>query len=144
MIRIPKVRTLGFSLIELMVTVSIVGVLASIAYPSYLAYTRRSNRTDATSAMVHDAQMLERCYSQTFSYIGCPNVPTTATPTPNGYYSVLVATPAAAQFTITATPAKSPQTGDTQCSTFTMGSGGVQTATDAGGALTTSVCWGSK
>jgi type IV pilus assembly protein PilE len=46
----------GFSLIELMVTVGIVALLAAIAYPSYLRYTTRSNRSAAQSYLMGAAQ----------------------------------------------------------------------------------------
>ena len=65
----------GFTLVELMITVGIVAILAAIAIPSYSAYVMRSNRTDATRTMVADAQALERCYSQTFTYLGCAPLP---------------------------------------------------------------------
>jgi type IV pilus assembly protein PilE len=51
----------GFSLIELMMAVAIVGILAAIAVPSYTAFVRQSNRTDAVRALTLDAQALERC-----------------------------------------------------------------------------------
>ena len=49
-------RGAGFSLIELMVTVGIVALLAAIAYPSYLRYTIRSNRSAAQSYLMDAAQ----------------------------------------------------------------------------------------
>jgi type IV pilus assembly protein PilE len=134
-------RARGFTLIELVVTMGVIAILAAIAYPNYLAYTQRGNRTDATRNMLLIGQALERCYSQTFSYIGCANVPASTTTT---FYTISLATPTASQYTLTAVPNGLPQTGDSTCQTFTMSSGGVQTATDSGGADQTTKCWGSN
>ena len=59
----------GFSLIELMVTVAIVGVLAAIAYPSYTEYVNRSKRAEATAALLAATQALERYYSVNNTYL---------------------------------------------------------------------------
>jgi type IV pilus assembly protein PilE len=137
----------GFTLIELMVVVAIVGVLAAIAYPSYLAYVRQANRTDATKSLQLTAQSLQRCYSQNFTYLTGCNVVAGSTPSPNAYYTIKLVIPDAQDYTLTATPANPPQTGDTGCWTFTLVSTGVQTAANSGGttnATITQTCWGSN
>ena len=80
----------GFTLIELMIVVVIVGILSSIALPSYQQYTMRANRTDGMSSiqMLLDAQ--ERYYADHISYtedltklgLSDPYV------TPEGHYSI--------------------------------------------------------
>ena len=58
----------GFTLIELMVVVAIVGILAAIAYPSYTEQVARSRRTDAQGMLLHTAQWLERQYTVSNAY----------------------------------------------------------------------------
>ncbi|WP_036256498.1 type IV pilin protein [Spongiibacter marinus] len=53
----------GFTLLELMITVAIVAILASIAYPSYQEQVAKSRRNEATNALMVGAQALERYYS---------------------------------------------------------------------------------
>ena len=68
----PRPQT-GFTLIELMITVAIVGILAAIAYPSYSDYVIRSKRSEAKQALIEVAQMLERNYTVANTYVSFPN-----------------------------------------------------------------------
>ncbi|MFM9914466.1 MAG: type IV pilin protein [Rhizobacter sp.] len=58
----------GFTLIELMITVAIVAVLASIAYPSYREYIDRSRRSEAQGILMESAQWMERFYAENYRY----------------------------------------------------------------------------
>src|ERR1700729_3760276 len=135
----------GVTLNELMITLVIVAILMGIAIPSYSAYVRRSNRTDATRTLTLDAQLLQRCYSQYYSFTaaGCP-LTAGVYNSPNNYYSITVAIPTATTYTLSAAPIAAPQTADTACTLFTLISSGQQSAQNSLGANSSQTCWGSN
>jgi len=65
-------RLAGFTLIEVMIVVVIIGILASIAYPSYDEYVKRGNRTEGQVFLSDAAARQERYYSQNNSYTADP------------------------------------------------------------------------
>ena len=69
----------GFSLIELLIVIAIIGILAGIAYPNYQEYVARARRADAKTVLLENAQFLERFYTQNGTYVGAA-LPVTEAP----------------------------------------------------------------
>ncbi len=122
----------GVTLIELLITVVIVGILASIAYPSYQTYVARANRTEAQGILMENAQFLERNYSTANRYDtlnsdgtgGAPAIIAQSPKTGTAKYSIAAAYGTSQIFTLTATPTGS-MTGDS-CGNLTLTNTGVK------------------
>lgn len=59
----------GFTLIELMIVVAIIGIISAIAYPSYTSYITRGKRTECRSAIMQTMAQQERYYTQQNAYL---------------------------------------------------------------------------
>lgn len=126
------VRHKGFTLIELMVTVAIVGIIAAVAYPAYLKSAQKGRRGDAKSALTQYAQALERCYTEFGNYQSI-NCPVYSKLTGVGYtstaslYTVTVSNLTNTTYTLTATAVSTgPQAKDTGCTAMTLDNTGTQ------------------
>jgi type IV pilus assembly protein PilE len=145
----------GFTLIELMVVVAIVGILASVAYPSFMSQVRKSRRSDAVVAMSGVQQAQESWRANKSSYITTTSLLTTAAPdglgfrttglSESGYYSLSLSPNTATAIppcttescyivTATAVPGKS-QASDTNCTSLVI------TVTNGSGVKTPDACW---
>ncbi len=124
----------GFTLIELLITLVIIAILMSLAFPSYRTWILKSHRTDAMATLSQDQAILERCYAQTFAYNqACASLPAFPQASPLGYYTITLTNQTATTYTLTAT-ATGVQTADTACTTFTLNQANQKTATQ-------SACW---
>jgi type IV pilus assembly protein PilE len=141
-----KYAVSGFTLIELMVTVAILSILATIAVTSYTSQVQKSRRTEAKSALLDLAGREERLFSTTNTYsqdeafLGYATVSTQMTNMPfgNGYYQ-MTAVATATTYTLTATPVGA-QAADGTCGSFSVNQLGVQTVSGTG---TVATCWGN-
>ncbi|MED5388439.1 MAG: type IV pilin protein [Pseudomonadota bacterium] len=128
----------GFTLIELMIVVAIVGMLAAIAYPSYQNHVEKGRVSDGRVALTRAANLMERCFSTRGTYANCPAL-ATAIPSESGFYSVDDSAADANSFTLQATRAKA--TSNNKCGTLTLTQTGAKgvTGTAPWGA---DRCWG--
>lgn len=140
----------GFTLIELMITVVIIGILASIAYPSYTQYVQRANRAEARSILLENAQILERNYTtanryDTVNSDGTGGAPVTIAQSPSTgtvKYNIAPAFGAAPAQTFTLGAAPVGVMAGDACGVITLTSTGVK---GAAGVTTTAIvdqCWG--
>ena len=120
----------GFTLIELMITVVIVAILASIAFPSYATFMKKSRRGDTEAVMMDIAQREQQYLLDSRTY--APTVAALNTTIPvavSSYYNIVIAAPGGAPptFVVTATPkAGTAQAGDP---TLTLNNTGVKSPT---------------
>lgn len=117
----------GFTLIELMIVIAIIGILATVAYPNYQESVAKSRRADAKGALTSFAVAMERYYSETGKYsgvgedTGTPTIFATKSPVDGAvaYYDLKVAA-TDSSYTLSAVPThNSPQEND-KCGTLAL------------------------
>ena len=102
----------GFTLIELMITVAVVGILAAIAYPSYTQYVERARRQEAIATMLETQQFAERFFTENRTYVGAgAALPATLRQSPRGgstvFYTISIGGESVTAYTASATPSGS-------------------------------------
>lgn len=133
----------GFTLIEMMIVVAIIGIIAGIAYPSYMESVRKSNRADAKVSLNDVAQRLQRCYTvyNVYNSEDCSiaeSLKNNASITSGERMYSISAVLGTNSFTLTAAPVSgTSQAGDSKCGSLTLSNAGVQAATGTPGTN----CW---
>ena len=98
-------RAGGFSLLELMITVVVIGILAAVAYPSYQDYVKRGNRSAAQTFMMTIAQRQEQYLVSNRSYASTTAALNLTQPSEtSGKYTFAINLPTPTSYSITATP----------------------------------------
>ncbi len=136
----PARASRGFTLIEIMIVVALIGILASIALSSYQSHARKTRRYAAQSCLMEQAQYMERYYTTAnnpMSYTGAVLPSATCKTNLASYYAFSLIS-ASQAFTVRAV-ASGTQTGDTNCRTLALNQAALQSSSSA--TASTTGCW---
>lgn len=145
MMKIPKRKAIsipsrGFTLLELMITVAVMAILATIAYASYQDQIIKTRRAAGASCLQERAQFMERFYTTNLSYVGAAPAQCDTEVSPHYTIEFFVTPTGAAPmaFTLQAVPQGAQGTRDTKCATLRINQQGARTLTGTG---TEAECW---
>lgn len=125
----------GFTLIEVMLVVVLIGILAAIALPSYQEQVRQARRAEVSAVLLESAQLLERHYTRYGAYDAGPAAAVAPqSPATGAAVYRIVASVAAEGFTLTATAVPGGLMAGDACATYSINQVNQRTPDD-------SRCW---
>ncbi len=122
----------GFTLVELMIVIAIIGILAAVGYPAYTSSVKKGNRADGIDSLLSLAGRMEEYYLNNDTYVGATVANATSS---DGLYTLAITAADGFTYTLTATPV----TADADCGNLTLNSLGQKGVTAAG--ATVDGCW---
>ncbi len=138
----------GFTLIELMVVVAILGIIISIGYPAYTDQVRKSRRAEGMGELLELADRMERhdsdqsTYDQTLGGADMTAAALWKSTTTNGYYTLSIdAGTTNVAFTARAAPTTKGKQNQDKCGTFIVNSQGTKSLTGQASGYTNESCW---
>lgn len=126
----------GFTLIEIMIVIAIIGIVITIGYPSLTEYMKKGRRAEIAGLLSEQAQILERHYSKTNVYTNA-----TGLSAGNDFYTINL-TPTEQSFTLTALRRSGSSMATDKCGDFTIDNTGKRGNINAAAGVTTKDCWG--
>ncbi|PCJ85403.1 MAG: hypothetical protein COA54_11135 [Thiotrichaceae bacterium] len=125
-----KIKSKGFTMVELMIVIAIIGILAAVGYPAYTESVKKAARGDGMDSLMSLAGHMEEFYLNNDTYDGATVISTSSS---DGYYTLSITTQTPFGYLLTAEPVA----GDAQCGDLTLDSLG-QKGVSAG---TVEACW---
>jgi len=126
----------GFTLIEIMIVIAIIGIVITIGYPSITEHVKKTHRTEIAGLLSEQAQSLERFHSKGGVYTNATDLSAG-----NDYYSI-APTLTDQTFSLTATRKSGSMMEGDKCGDFTITNTGARTISNAAAELTSQDCWG--
>lgn len=135
----------GFTLVEIMIVVAIVGILSAVAIPMYSSYMAKGKLVDAQSSLTSARVKMEQYYQDHRTYVGAEVAQASggACPATSTYFSYACAT-TASTFTITASNSANQGLGSAASYVYTIDQNNAKSTTAFAGATSSSTCWITK